>query len=189
MNAHLAKIARYVSRAGDRPCGHSGDLPFPCRRCLSRRISYLARRDADPEGYAEMSRESSRAHYWQHHEAEKARQRSNGGGWYRAAERRAKAAGNAVEEVCRWDVFDKTDGRCHICGRAIPADLEDSAAPLYFEVDHLVPSSNGGALAFENLMPAHRLCNSVRGARLLSDAVAIECREAVLPYLEGRGIL
>ncbi len=187
--AYLAKIARHVHAAGDRSCPHSNGLPFPCRRCLIKRIHYLARRDEDPEGYAAMSRKSSKAHYWRNREAEKLRKRSDPMTWYRVAEKRAKEAGNDVEEVCRWDVFEKTDGRCHICGRRIPEDLEDKFDPLYYEVDHVVPNSNGGALAFENLMPAHKLCNLTRRARELTDEVAIECRELVTPILDERGIL
>lgn len=187
--AHLAKIARFLTPASERPCKHSGDLPYPCRRCLIKRIHYLARREKDPEGYAAMSRKSSKAYYWRNREQEKLRKRSDPLTWYRNAEARAKAAGNEVEEVCRWDIFDKTDGRCHLCGRAIPPDLEDKFDPLYFEVDHVVPNSNGGALAFDNLMPAHKLCNLTRGARELTDEVACECRTAVSPILDERGIL
>ena len=183
IDPRLAGIARHVLAAGDRSCPHSGDLDFPCRHCLRKRIAYRVARETAPELWAEKNREASRTHYWNNHEAEKARKRSDPAGWYRAAERRAQRAGNRVEEVCRWDVFEKTDGRCHICGRAIPSELEDSTAPLYFEVDHIVPSSNGGALAFENLMPSHRLCNATRGNRELTDEVAIECREKILPHL------
>lgn len=187
--AYLAKIARHVHAAGDRPCPHSADLPYPCRRCLVKRIHYLGRREADPEGYAAMTKASSKAYYWRNREAEKLRKRSDPMTWYRQAEKRAKDAGNEAEVVCRWDVYEKTEGRCHLCGRRIPDELEDKFDPLYYEVDHVVPSSNGGALAFENLMPSHRICNATRGARELTDEVAIACREVATPILDERGIL
>jgi len=47
---------------------------------------------------------------------------------------------------------------CHLCGK--PGDWNDPADPL--TADHLVPRAKGGHLS--PLLPAHRSCNSRRGA-------------------------
>lgn len=48
------------------------------------------------------------------------------------------------------------NSRCHICGRPITPD--------HFSVDHIIPRAHGGTNEFANLAPAHRRCNSSRGA-------------------------
>ena len=51
---------------------------------------------------------------------------------------------------------------CWICGLPIPMDAAPDT-PERFSIDHVVPKEDGGAiLGFENLKPAHRLCNSMR---------------------------
>ena len=51
---------------------------------------------------------------------------------------------------------------CWICGLPIPMDAAPDT-PERFSIDHVVPKRDGGAiLGFENLKPAHRLCNSMR---------------------------
>ena len=54
----------------------------------------------------------------------------------------------------RLRVFNRYDGRCHICGRKI-------AAGEYWECDHVVALCNGGANRETNLKPA--CCNCCRG--------------------------
>lgn len=51
----------------------------------------------------------------------------------------------------------RPDSLCHWCGR--PATVND---PL--TADHLIPRAHGGTSTRENLVPAHRSCNSRRGA-------------------------
>lgn len=49
-----------------------------------------------------------------------------------------------------------------ICGLVIPLDAEPDS-PECFSVDHVVPRSHGGSqLGYENVKPAHRLCNALR---------------------------
>ena len=50
-------------------------------------------------------------------------------------------------------VFDKTAGRCHICGGKIVGP---------WQADHVFPHSTGGVHAAENYLPAHTLCNNYR---------------------------
>ncbi|UVK60176.1 HNH endonuclease [Arthrobacter phage Kels] len=50
---------------------------------------------------------------------------------------------------------------CHLCG--LPINPGQQSA------DHLLPRKYGGSNELSNLRPAHRLCNSKRGAKLLTD--------------------
>lgn len=60
----------------------------------------------------------------------------------------------------RREIFDKTNGRCHLCGRTIAftnyGDLDSRGA---WEVDHSVPLAEGGTDHLNNLLPAHISCN------------------------------
>lgn len=47
---------------------------------------------------------------------------------------------------------------CHLCRR-----------PGADSIDHLIPHSAGGAYTYDNLMPAHRVCNSMRGDMPLAE--------------------
>lgn len=54
--------------------------------------------------------------------------------------------------------------RCALCGQAINYDLR-SPHRLAFTVDHIIPRWAGGpAMNPSNWQPAHRSCNSSRGA-------------------------
>ena len=53
----------------------------------------------------------------------------------------------------REQVFQKTDGRCHICGGSIKGK---------WQADHVFSHSAGGAHAADNYLPAHAVCNNYR---------------------------
>ena len=59
---------------------------------------------------------------------------------------------------------------CHLCLVGIDLDLPPGhkRGP---SSDHVVPRKFGGSDDLENLRPAHRSCNSRRGARLLTPAL------------------
>lgn len=59
---------------------------------------------------------------------------------------------------------------CWICGRPIDVDLPWKD-PMSFTADHKKALANGGHLLGE-LLPAHRACNSRRGARETVSSVA-----------------
>jgi 5-methylcytosine-specific restriction endonuclease McrA len=50
-------------------------------------------------------------------------------------------------------VWEKTGGRCHICGESVGKR---------WQADHVFPRSTGGTHSAENYLPAHRLCNNYR---------------------------
>ena len=51
-------------------------------------------------------------------------------------------------------IFDKTDGRCHICG--------DSIEINEFEADHVKNHTSGGLCNEENFLPSCGACNNYR---------------------------
>jgi HNH endonuclease len=59
----------------------------------------------------------------------------------------------ALSAIERAEVFEKTAGRCHICGGAIEGR---------WQADHVCSHSAGGAHAADNYLPAHALCNNYR---------------------------
>lgn len=69
-----------------------------------------------------------------------------------------------IPEATRLSVYERDAWQCHLCGE--PTDpSSDFLSDWFPSVDHVVPRSAGGDDAPENLMTAHRWCNSVRGAR------------------------
>lgn len=60
----------------------------------------------------------------------------------------------------RKEIFKKTNGRCHLCGRRIALkNYGDQDARGAWEVDHSVPRAEGGTGRLNNLLPAHISCN------------------------------
>jgi 5-methylcytosine-specific restriction endonuclease McrA len=60
----------------------------------------------------------------------------------------------ALPPAARTAVFNKTGGRCHICGGLI--DGHD------WDADHVMARSTGGSHEVDNYLPAHSICNSYR---------------------------
>lgn len=66
------------------------------------------------------------------------------------------------EPVCR-----KTRGRCYYCGWKQATVVRPGEG---LTVDHLVPRCRGGGDEMENLVPACRTCNSIKGKRTIEEA-------------------
>ena len=63
------------------------------------------------------------------------------------------------------DIFDKTDGYCHICdGKITFSAYGDVYHRKGWEVDHSIPRAKGGTDHLNNLLPAHTSCNRSKGA-------------------------
>jgi 5-methylcytosine-specific restriction endonuclease McrA len=77
-----------------------------------------------------------------------------------AVRRRAAVRGATHERVDLAEVLAAHGRVCHICREAIGDDLH---------YDHVIPISRGGAHSFDNLKPAHRLCNQRKGSSLSTD--------------------
>lgn len=79
---------------------------------------------------------------------------------------RARIAGVAYERVSRLDVFNRDKWTCQLCGRPTPRRLlRDYRHPSAPTLDHIVPTSRGGAHISANLQCACRACNSRKGAQ------------------------
>lgn len=76
-----------------------------------------------------------------------------------------------IDRIDLHELFKRDDGVCHICGKQCNwndytvTDSTIIAGNWYPSVDHIVPVSLGGADAWDNVMLAHRICNSIRGNR------------------------
>lgn len=74
-----------------------------------------------------------------------------------------------IDKISLDVLFRRDSGVCHICGKQCDwkdytqTDTAFIAGNLYPSVDHVVPVSLGGADAWDNVMLAHRICNSIRG--------------------------
>lgn len=68
-------------------------------------------------------------------------------------------------------VLSEYGNQCHLCLRLIRLDLPVGHADGP-SADHLVPRSRGGSDDLSNLRPAHKRCNSRRGARPLTTVTA-----------------
>lgn len=64
-------------------------------------------------------------------------------------------------------IFDRTDGKCHICGDrlAFRNYAKPNSAWGAWEVEHSNPKAKGGTNRRNNLYAAHITCNRSKGAR------------------------
>lgn len=87
--------------------------------------------------------------------------------------KRYKKANGKVDYTITLDKLIKRDKNiCHICGQE--CNLEDYtyqnntfiAGNYYPSIDHIVPLSKGGTHSWNNVMLAHRICNSIKSDKL-----------------------
>lgn len=77
------------------------------------------------------------------------------------ARRRAASFTGQLSDVNRLELLEACGRVCYLCGQYLSVhDLT---------VDHVVPLSRGGSHTLENIKPAHKVCNSRKGDRLLSE--------------------
>jgi len=69
-------------------------------------------------------------------------------------------------------LLEKYGPVCQIClewkrtGRVTLIDLTIDGGPLSYSVDHKIARADGGPNTKENMQPAHRLCNEVKGSSI-----------------------
>ncbi|MBE7439249.1 MAG: HNH endonuclease [Spirochaetales bacterium] len=64
------------------------------------------------------------------------------------------------------DIYDKTDGRCHLCGKKLAiSNYGIIGTRGAWEVEHSVPRARGGSSHLNNLYPACIPCNREKGTR------------------------
>jgi 5-methylcytosine-specific restriction endonuclease McrA len=83
----------------------------------------------------------------------------------RHGRKRAADAGATVEPFDRWRVFEDNNWTCWLCREPIDRTLTDPLDADYGTIDHVVPlgGDKPGRHAIDNLLPAHRVCNSIKG--------------------------
>jgi 5-methylcytosine-specific restriction endonuclease McrA len=62
-------------------------------------------------------------------------------------------------------IFEKTDGRCHICGTKLA--FCRYGQDRGWEIEHSIPVSLGGTDRLSNLYAAHIACNREKGIRTI----------------------
>ena len=67
--------------------------------------------------------------------------------------RNSKQRRRSLSALQRAQIFQKTAGRCHICGGTIKGA---------WQADHVLAHSGGGTHVSDNYLPAHPLCNNYR---------------------------
>lgn len=70
--------------------------------------------------------------------------------------RRARQYAAITERIYRARVWERDNGRCHICGK--------KADPANWHLDHIVPLSRGGEHSYPNVAVSHPTCNLRKGA-------------------------
>jgi hypothetical protein len=67
--------------------------------------------------------------------------------------RKIKQRRRSLSALQRAEIFQKTAGRCHICGGTIEGA---------WQADHVLAHSGGGTHVTDNYLPAHPICNNYR---------------------------
>lgn len=81
-------------------------------------------------------------------------------------------------------ILESTDGRCHLCARALHEEHYAADGDGGWEVDHSHPVALGGTDHGNNLRPACRRCNRSKGTR---DAAAFRSEQGLTsPLLSKR---
>lgn len=82
--------------------------------------------------------------------------------------RDALKRGAYVEPVGLGFLLERDKGICQICNRPVEVSKKAPHA-LSPSVDHIIPLSKGGEHSKANTQLAHFLCNSIKGARMVTD--------------------
>jgi len=72
----------------------------------------------------------------------------------------------------RIDIFQRNDGRCHLCGLKIGVGEP-------WDVEHIVPLAQGGDDHGDNLAPAHRHCHAAKSKQDATNTSRAKRREAI----------
>lgn len=80
------------------------------------------------------------------------------------AKRRATERGAYVEQVDRFEIFQRDGWMCMLCGDPLHRD-EVAPHPWSPSIDHVIPLARGGTHERANVQAAHFWCNSVKGDR------------------------
>ncbi len=85
------------------------------------------------------------------------------------AKRRARKISGQADNVNPIAVFERDGWSCQICGCDTPKELRGTNHDDAPELDHVVPLSRGGAHTWDNTQCACRLCNLLKGAKMMHE--------------------
>ena len=74
-----------------------------------------------------------------------------------------------VDNVDPIQIFERDNWICYLCGKEAPRELRGTIDDMAPELEHVIPLSRGGSHTEDNCRCAHRLCNQIKGAALLSE--------------------
>lgn len=83
------------------------------------------------------------------------------------AKRRAKERCVRADKIDPFDIFDRDEWTCKICGCKTPKHKRGTYDPDAPELDHILPLSKGGEHKILNVQCACRKCNQSKGNKLL----------------------
>lgn len=100
--------------------------------------------------------------------------------------RRANVVTNAtVENIDAQFIYDRDDYICYLCEMPIPEELlGDYKHVLSPTLDHVVPVSKGGHHWQSNVKASHRICNSIKQEKSVTDELIQRCKERIAQELE-----
>lgn len=160
-------FAGYASHRykGEEPCeecraGYLGYNEEYYRENTEKIASRVAEWRSENRDYClEMSRIRGKEHYQENKEQF----------YLRARKRRARLKGLVSEPYSEEEVRGKTGGICYLCGEEIPRTKKRSS--VSFSFDHIHPLAREGCPGdiLENVMPAHLLCNVIKGDKMLEE--------------------
>lgn len=68
-----------------------------------------------------------------------------------------------ITEETRSEIFEKTNGKCHYCGKILSFENRLRSGRAAWEVEHMRPRAKGGTDHLNNLVPACWECNISKG--------------------------
>lgn len=83
-----------------------------------------------------------------------------------SARRRALGVSAKITKGQRWQVFERDNWTCQICGDPINRTPTSPTAPDAACIDHRLPLARGGSHGLSNWQTAHQYCNSVKGSKI-----------------------
>lgn len=88
--------------------------------------------------------------------------------------RRIKEKAAHKENISLEVLYKRDNGTCYICGKLCRYDdyiVRDGvfiAGDYYPSIDHVVPLAAGGEHSYSNVRLAHRICNSIKSAKIIT---------------------
>lgn len=84
-----------------------------------------------------------------------------------------------------WKQFGPYSPPCALCGHTVNISIR-GRGPWSRTVDHIIPVESGGAVFdIRNVQPAHRVCNTTRQSRPMTEFDAPEKRESFRKVVEA----